>query len=191
MDKVKNILIVLFIISNLITLSLLIFIKDNNSSDGEKTADIQSKEISLVQSVLDTIKKNPNVYLDEEKLRLIMPQGDSIMIYCNGCYIPVKNFYKYAIFIFKDSSAVFYENDDFTCSYSAPYKTFHITIHNENILLTVQNAENKFMELLKINEFQACTLTVLIGIDKSFQDYAKGTPYYLCNNNSLSFCGCE
>ena len=190
MSKFKNILIALLIISNL---GLLLYFGLSMTKDSMNSRNNISKVSDSIyektQKILDTLKKNPNAYLDDEKLKLIMPKGDSLMIYNNGIYIPVNNFYKYAHFIMKDSSAVFFENDDYTLSYSAPWKTFHIVIHSEKIIKSVYNAENKFLEVLKINEFQACSMNVKIGIDKGFQDYARDTPYYLNQYDMLSFCG--
>lgn len=192
MGKTKNIVIIILVFIIALLLSLLVYQNSNNGTFKNVITDslnVMNIKYDKIQKVLDTLKKNPDAYLNDEMLRLIMPQGDSIMIYCNGCYVPVKNFYKFANFIMKDSSAVLFENDDYVINYIAPWKTFHIKIHSEKVMQTVHEAENKFLEILKINEYQACTMNVKIGIDKGFQDYAKGTPYYLNNYDILSFCG--
>ena len=192
MEKTKNIVIFILVIIIVLLLSLLVYQNSNKVGLKSKLVDslnVRDIKSEMAQKVLDTLKKNPDAYLNDDMLRLIMPQGDSIMIYCNGCYVPIKNFYKFANFIMKDSSAVLFENDDYVINYSAPWKTFHIKIHCEKVLQAIREAENKFLEILKINEYQACTMNVKIGIDKGFQDYAKGTPYYLNNYDILSFCG--
>jgi len=96
--------------------------------------------------------------------------------------VTVKNFYKTSKEKNSMNDVLFFENANYSMTYVGPFEQFYISIKNPNFLLTREQAEQKFLELLAISETDACKLKVEESVPQKSESAYAGGVY------SLSFC---
>ena len=98
--------------------------------------------------------------------------------------VTVKNFYTNSEDSNTNSDVLFFENADFAMTYVGSFEQFYISIKNPNFLSTREQAEQKFLELLGLDQTNACKLKVEESVPiKSQSAYAGGVyPLSFCKN---------
>lgn len=96
--------------------------------------------------------------------------------------VVVKNFYKNAVIVSSDGSALLARTPAYDITYFRPDQSFHIAIEETPVADARAQAETAFLKLMGINPIDACKLTVTegvpIGVDQRFAGVVWG----------LSFC---
>lgn len=149
-----------------------------------------SEEIGFVEKILNT-PENKNeaqpssseIKGTTEEYRKKFDSKETIGIETTYGDIVVKNFYKTALFITKSGNADITITNDYTITYIANEKRFHITITSEDIGGAIKTAESAILQILNIKKLDACKLNITMFVEGVFDLDGKYNKIFY-----LSFC---
>jgi hypothetical protein len=107
--------------------------------------------------------------------------GDTITIGTTKGSVVVKNFYKSAVEV-RDFGVLVRRTNEYDLVYFPGGSTFLMTISSQPVEAAVRTAEKEFIEVLGVNEQDACRLQVAITVPFSTD------PAYAGKEYGLSFC---
>ncbi len=155
-----------------------LFTKQPQEPSKEGNISIPEKTVGTGGGILKNVPAE-----NTESFRKNFGKSEILTIKTDGEDVTVPNFYRTAPFINKYGHANLVIADEYTITYIPEIPMFYITISSEDVPGAIKNAEEAFLNLLKISKPRACELDVSVSVESDFDP--EGRYDYVKN---LSFC---